>query len=190
MFANQHFFSYIPTRFFNSMADDSSKIEVVAQFDMDNLSKPLYMHEMRSIRDVFETDELYAGYRRTKLLPRADAPKTKDVYRIYVFCILVIYVHILYIYLPVFMLFICLFDSIERIFTVQFTVYVIWWYWLVIWLSWSVVVQIMCKIPAWVQVLFCLWHESGCSNCSAFAIMILAWFLCLFDSIKDIYCTV
>lgn len=113
--------------------------------------------------------------------------------RIYVFCILVIYVHILYIYLPVFMLyilFICLFDSIERIFTVQFTVYVIWWYWLVIWLSWSVVVQIMCKIPAWVQVLFCLWHESGWSNCSAFAIMILAWFLCLFDSIKDIYCTV
>ncbi|KAK1405657.1 hypothetical protein POM88_005262 [Heracleum sosnowskyi] len=68
------------------MADDSSKIEVVAHFDMDNLSKPLYMHEMRSIRDVIQTDELCAGYRRTKLLSRDDAPTTKDVYDIKVKC--------------------------------------------------------------------------------------------------------
>lgn len=113
MFANQHFFSYIPTRFFNSMADDSSKIEVVAQFDMDNLSKPLYMHEMRSIRDVFQTDELYAGYRRTKLLPRADAPKTKDWGFAFTFFVFWLFMCIFCIFISlclccIFCLFVCL----------------------------------------------------------------------------------
>lgn len=55
------------------------KIIVAALFNMDTLTRALYMEGMRGIRDLFPADEIHSGYKRTNLVPR-DSPTTRSLY--------------------------------------------------------------------------------------------------------------